>query len=162
LAYFFNHLHLALDYIAPQYRTIHMTGRSGGGWATTIYAALDWRIERSVSVAGTLPIELRTLDLDYMDDLGDWEQSSAYLFRIVSYQELYEAAGGLDDSRRHVQIYNEFDECCFKGVKGMAAAQEYASSPKGYLQQRVRFLLNPGEQHHVIPIDMVMEQLFGP
>jgi hypothetical protein len=162
LAYFFNHLNLALNYVSPRYRTIHMTGRSGGGWATTVYAALDWRIGRSVSIAGSLPIELRTPELDYTDDFGDWEQSGAYLYRIVSYQELYEAAGGIDESRRHVEIYNEFDECCFSGMKGMVAAAEYASSPQSYSQERVRFLLNPGEYHHVIPVDMVMEQLFGP
>jgi hypothetical protein len=162
LVYFFNHLNLALNYFGPRYRTTHMTGRSGGGWATTVYAAIDWRIERSVSVAGSLPIELRTPELDYTDDFGDWEQSLAYLYKIVSYQDLYEAGGGIAEPRRHVEIYNEFDECCFSGMKGMAAAADYASSPEGYLQERVRFLVNQGEHHHVIPVEMVMEQLFGP
>ena len=161
LAYFFNHISLALDYLGPRYRTIHMTGRSGGGWATTLYAAIDWRIDRSVAVAGSLPFELRTPDLDGTDDIGDWEQYGAYVYRILSYQELYEAAGGLAEPRRHVQIYNEFDGCCFSGAKGMAAAENYSSSTEGYLQGHVGFMVNAGESEHVFPVDLVIQELFG-
>jgi len=162
LAYFFNHIHSALDYLGPRYRTIHMTGRSGGGWATTIYAALDWRITRSVSVAGSLPIELRTPDLDGVDDLGDWEQYGPHIFRLLSYQALYEAAGGISEPRRHVLIYNEFDNCCFSGVKGVTAGEQYVSSSEGFNKERVAFLVNRGEWEHAIPAEMVVEQLFGP
>jgi hypothetical protein len=161
LAYFFNHISLALDYLGGRYEAIDMTGRSGGGWATTVYSALDWRVDRSVVVAGSLPIELRTPESDGADDIGDWEQYAAHVWKLVSYQELYEAAGGLDESRRHVQIYNEFDRCCFKGAKGMAAATDYSSSAKEYLQGRVTFLVNHGEREHVFPVEMVIEQLFG-
>ena len=162
LAYFFNHISRAIDFLGPKYLTVHMVGRSGGGWATTIYAALDWRIARSVSIAGTLPIELRLPDLDGRDDLGDWEQYGPHVLRLVSYQELYEAASGmgLDGSRRHVQIYNEYDECCFSGMKGQLASEDYAGH-KEYVQG-VAFLVNPGETLHTIPVDMVVEQLFGP
>ena len=92
-----------------------------------------------MSVAGSLPIELRTPELDGTDDIGDWEQYAAHVYRLLSYQELYEAAGGVDGSRRHVQVYNEFDICCFKGAKGVAAAADYGSSSKGYMQGRVQF-----------------------
>ena len=162
LAYFFNHISRAIDFLGPRYPTVHMVGRSGGGWATTIYAALDWRILRSVSIAGTLPIELRLPDLDGRDDLGDWEQYGPHVLRLVSYQDLYEAASGLglDSSRRHVQIYNEYDECCFSGMKGQLASEDYSGHIE-YLQG-VSFLVNPGETLHTIPIDMVIEQLFGP
>jgi hypothetical protein len=161
LAYFFNHISRAIDFLGPRYLEVHMVGRSGGGWATTFYAALDWRIARSVSIAGTLPIELRLPDLDGRDDLGDWEQYGPYVLRLLSYYDLYEAAGGLglDASRRHVQIYNEYDECCFSGMKGQLASEDYGH--KEYLQG-VTFIVNPGETLHTIPIDMVIEQLFGP
>jgi hypothetical protein len=162
LAYFFDPLFWTLSFVSPRYRAMHMTGRSGGGWATTVYAALDWRIQRSVSVAGSLPMELRTPELDGTDDIGDWEQYAAYIYKLLTYQELYEAAGGIDDSRRHVQIYNEFDICCFKGAKGLAAQADYVASSKGYVQGRVRFMVNAGEREHIFPIDMVVEQLFGP
>jgi hypothetical protein len=162
LAFFFNHIHQALDFLGPKYRTIHMTGRSGGGWATTVYAAVDWRITRSVSVAGSLPIEFRTPDLDGIDDIGDWEQYGPHVLRLLSYEALYEAAGGVAEPRRHIQIYNEFDNCCFSGVKGLAAADAYSASKAEYMQGRVKFLVNRGEWSHVIPVEMVIEQLFGP
>jgi hypothetical protein len=162
LAYFFNHIYRTLDYYGPTYTTVHMVGRSGGGWATTIYAALDWRIDRSISVAGSLPLEFRGPDFDGRDDLGDWEQYGAYLFKIVKYQELYEAAGGTGDPRRHMQIYNEFDDCCFSGIKGSRAADDYLKSPNGYLQERVQFFVKPGDTSHAIPVEMVLAELFAP
>jgi hypothetical protein len=162
LAYFFNHIYRALDYLGPTYTTIHMVGRSGGGWATTIYAALDWRITRSVSVAGSLPIEFRGPDIDGKDDLGDWEQYGAYLFKLVKYQDLYEAAGGIEEPRRHAEIYNEFDGCCFSGAKGSRAGNDYTKSANHYLQERVKFLVNVGEISHDIPFDMVIAELFDP
>ena len=36
-----------------------MIGLSGGGWTTTVYAAIDPRIVKSIPVAGTLPLYLR-------------------------------------------------------------------------------------------------------
>lgn len=161
LAYFFNHIHSALDYLGPAYSTVHMVGRSGGGWATTIYAALDWRISKSISVAGTLPLEFRGPQLDGRDDLGDWEQFGAYVFKLVKYQELYEAAGGMDPRRGHVQIYNEFDNCCFSGQKGLQTADDYSKSTNYYLQERVKFIVRPGETSHGIPVELVMSEIFG-
>ena len=55
-----------------------------------------------------------------------------------------------------------FDICCFKGAKGVAAAADYGRSSKGYMQGQVQFLVNPGEREHVIPVDMVIDQLFAP
>jgi pimeloyl-ACP methyl ester carboxylesterase len=162
LAYFVNHIYRALDFLGPTYTTVHMVGRSGGGWATTIYAALDWRITRSVSVAGSLPIELRLPQIDGRDDLGDWEQYGAYLYRLVSYQDLYEAAGGTEEPRRHVQLYNEYDNCCFSGAKGNLAAHEYAESAKDYMKQRVEFLVNVDDWTHDIPVELVLAELFDP
>lgn len=47
----------ALNYLEKQrnYRFVFMTGLSGGGWTTTLYAALDPRISASFPVAGSLP-----------------------------------------------------------------------------------------------------------
>ena len=48
---------VVLNYAQPLgYDSIFMTGVSGGGWTTTMYAALDPRITRSYPAAGTLPL----------------------------------------------------------------------------------------------------------
>ena len=39
-----------------------MAGLSGGGWTTTLYAAIDPSIRYSFPVAGTIPLYLRTGD----------------------------------------------------------------------------------------------------
>ena len=49
----------SLNALAADYERISMAGLSGGGWTTTLCAALDPRITTSVSVAGTLPRALR-------------------------------------------------------------------------------------------------------
>jgi pimeloyl-ACP methyl ester carboxylesterase len=126
LTYFLNPIDLALDSVAARYTTIKMIGRSGGGWTTTLYAALDTRIVESVSVAGTAPIAARGIDSDGRDDLGDWEQYGATIYRWLDYQDLYAlaASGG----RRHEQLYFEFDNCCFSGTKGSEAREIYETA----------------------------------
>jgi len=126
LAYFLNPIDLALDQVASRYATIKMVGRSGGGWTTTLYAALDSRISQSISVAGTAPIAARSIDSDGRDDLGDWEQYGATIYRWLDYQDLYALAAS--EGRRHAQMYFEFDNCCFSGVKGLDARQTYEAS----------------------------------
>ena len=51
--------------------SILMTGLSGGGWTTTIAAAIDPRIDTSISVAGSYPMELRFAQADPGDDRAD-------------------------------------------------------------------------------------------
>jgi len=67
IKYFLEPTALALNYLKkrshsdhfPRYRVFHMTGLSGGGWTTTLYAAIDPSIRCSFPVAGTIPLYLR-------------------------------------------------------------------------------------------------------
>ncbi len=89
------------------FQDIFMTGLSGGGWTTTLAAALDPRILASYPVAGTIPIGLR---FDRWQDWGDWEQTLPELYQIASYEDLYIMAAY---RRSQLQVLNEFDACCF-------------------------------------------------
>lgn len=91
--------------------SVHMTGISGGGWTTTLAAALDTRIKMSFPVAGSLPLYLRS-DSDW----GDYEQNVPEIYRAVNYLDMY-IMGSYGDGRRQVQILNQFDPCCFYGTK---------------------------------------------
>jgi hypothetical protein len=107
-----------LNYAEQQrgpYALIAMAGLSGGAWTTTLYAALDERIQASYQVAGTLPLSLRG------DALGDWEQIVPGLYRTASYLDLYALAA--HPRRRHVQLLNVNDPCCFSG----RMAERYAA-----------------------------------
>ena len=89
------------------YRKFHMTGLSGGGWTTTIYAAIDPTIQCSFPVAGTIPLKLRT-----RGSVGDREQFDTAVYSIAGYPDLY-ILGSQGKGRKQVQILNRRDDCCF-------------------------------------------------
>ncbi|HEY7354155.1 MAG TPA: hypothetical protein VH596_15415 [Terriglobales bacterium] len=85
------------------YSRVDMIGISGGGWTTTVYAAVDPRIKLSIPIAGTFPRHLPCgINVD------DPEQDS-----IASYMNLY-VLGSAGEGRRQIQVLNEYDSCCFK------------------------------------------------
>jgi hypothetical protein len=130
-AFFVAHVKAFLDRHGRGYRQVHMYGRSGGAWSTTMAAALDRRIHCSVAFFGTLPMRLRMpLDsepADSLADLGDFEQFGLYLFKRLDYLDLYALA--TTPNRRHVQVYNEQDNCCFPGeTKGSLVGAMFRAS----------------------------------
>jgi hypothetical protein len=118
-AYFVAHIEGFLDRYGSAYRRVAMFGRSGGGWTTTIAAAVDPRILCSVSFFGTLPMRLRlplpSEPADALRDLGDFEQFGLYLFKRLDYLDLYALAAS--QGHRHTQVFNQQDNCCFSGAE---------------------------------------------
>lgn len=110
---FFSPITRGLNHVEKtfRYQSIDMTGISGGGWTTHVYAAVDPRIRRSYPVAGSLPHDLRIRKRDR----GDYEQ--------FAHRRMYDAAGFIEmmalaamgHERAQVQILNEYDSCCFAG-----------------------------------------------
>lgn len=104
----------ALNYARQYgYTSIYMVGFSGGGWTTTLYAAIDPRIKRSYPVAGGLPLFLRP---GGRQDWGDYEQTIPELYRIANYPELY-VLGAYGEGRKQLQILNKYDPCCYAGIR---------------------------------------------
>lgn len=93
------------------YKSINLIGHSGGGWTTVLYAALDERIKKSVSHAGSLPLFIRSVKP--YKPLADAEQVYMPLLRIANYLDLYVL--GTSHGRSQLNIYNEYDNCCFAG-----------------------------------------------
>jgi hypothetical protein len=88
-----------------------MVGLSGGGWTTTVLAALDKRIGVSIPIAGSLPgVQLICADgVNYGDSgFGEQQQTAA----IAAYVDLYLMAAS-DAGHRQMQILNIRDDCCF-------------------------------------------------
>ncbi len=118
------------------YDSLYMTGVSGGGWTTTMYAAVDPRIARSYPAAGTLPLHLRadrsrTNSAQRPADWGDYEQTIPELQALANYLDLY-ILGSFGAQRKQLQILNEHDPCCLGG----AAFKAY----EGIVNDRVRGL----------------------
>ena len=115
----FNPMRLFIDPIQINLTFLHkeyafqqysMIGISGGGWITVIYSAIDERISDSFSVAGSMPFYLRVNDRD----IGDYEQTNTDLYQNVNYLEFY-VLSGYGEGRKHIQIFNKNDPCCFSG-----------------------------------------------
>ncbi len=115
LRFYLEPVALALNHALDtgDYHRVAMFGYSGGGWTTTMMAAIDPRIQFSYPVAGSLPIHMRS-----RKDWGDWEQTDPALYRTATYPELY-VLGASGPGRRQVQINNKHDPCCFSGIKDM-------------------------------------------
>ena len=105
------------------YTQIYMTGLSGGGWTTTLYAALDPRVQWSVPIAGSEPFYVRpTSDAeqenapDRGNDLFDFFiDASAGIARervVTGYKDFY-LMGAFGPERRQIQVLNRNDDCCF-------------------------------------------------
>jgi len=112
IKYFLEPTARTLNYLQanyPQYDDFSMVGLSGGGWTTTIYSAIDTRITLGVSVAGSLPLYMRS-----GLSIGDDEQFWSSFYSIAGYPDLYVMdAVGPGWNRRHVQVLNRGDNCCF-------------------------------------------------
>jgi hypothetical protein len=95
------------------YRRVHMTGISGGGWTTTVCAAVDDRISHSYPVAGSYPMYLKS---ESRRDWGDYEQTVRDLYKTANYLEMY-ILGAAGPGRRQMQVINRYDSCCYANVK---------------------------------------------
>lgn len=87
------------------YDDITMLGYSGGAWESTLYPAMDPRIDYSFAIAGSMPRFLESYD--------EYEQSAERgFYQIADYEQLYYLAA-LGENRRHVQMFNLDDPCCW-------------------------------------------------
>ena len=110
--FFIEPIGVSLNYLDENFDfdSYYMMGISGGGWTTVLFSAIDDRISQSYSVAGTVPIFMRSDS----KNIGDYEQIIPELYAITNYLELY-ILNSYGDNRIHVQIFNNNDPCCFSG-----------------------------------------------
>jgi hypothetical protein len=133
LKFFLEPMAVCLNYLEqrsgpddfPRYTQFHMAGLSGGGWTTTVYAAIDPRVTCSFPVAGTLPLHLRA-----DGSVGDVEQTLPQFYGIAGYPDLY-VLGAIGPGRQQVQILNRRDDCCF-GAAQHRGPVPYDEALRGY------------------------------
>ena len=144
IKYFLEPTALSLNYLKarsrpdhfPKYLAFHMTGLSGGGWTTTVYAAIDPRIHFSFPVAGSIPLYLRA-----GGSIGDREQFEPSFYGLAGYPDLY-ILGAHGRGRKQVQILARHDTCCFGEAQhdAKASGMPYAEAMREY-ESRVRAAL---------------------
>lgn len=116
LSFFLDPIIVATSYLIEQSGEpcVAMTGVSTGGWLTTFAAALDRRICHSYPVAGSLPAYVR-LAPPNIPNTGDYEEMDPDVLAIANVLEFYVLAAA-GKGRTHKTIYNQFDDCCYRGV----------------------------------------------
>ena len=112
IKFFMEPTAVSLNYLDKNYdfSSYNMVGLSGGGWTVTLYPAIDDRITQSYSVAGSVPIYLRSIYQNH----GDYEQWLPELYQIANYLDLY-IMNSYGENRKFIQIFNKYDPCCFSG-----------------------------------------------
>ena len=108
--YFLDPVARTVNYLVKTHldlEEIDMSGLSGGGWTTTLYAAVDPRIVKSFAVSGTVPLYMRAPNYNH-----DREQYDASIYSIAGYKDLY-VLGSTGHGREQIQILNRHDDCCF-------------------------------------------------
>ncbi len=128
LQYFIAPVISMLNYAQKQnFKDINMVGVSGGGWTTTLVAALDERIQNSFPVAGSFPMFVRYQEQS--NNYGDFEQTFPDLYTKINYLDLY-LLGATGDKRSQLQISNKYDPCCYGG-EAYKQYDEYLSKKVG-------------------------------
>ena len=113
ISFFIRPILIMLNYAQNHnFTDITMCGISGGGWTTTIAAALDKRINYSFPVAGTYPIYIKLNSPS--NSYGDFEQIYPPLYSKIGYLDMY-IMGATGENRFQVQMLNLHDPCCFQG-----------------------------------------------
>ena len=129
MGYFLDPVRRSLNHAMANYHysEVYMVGLSGGGWTTTLYSALDPRIQVSVPVAGSWPFYFQqppglnspsNPPTSYQDEEQNDDAAAG-----ANGNDFYNFAGtktGFLDlyvlgsySHRQVQVVNRNDDCCF-------------------------------------------------
>lgn len=137
------------------YDRIVMAGLSGGGWTTTLAAALDPRIALSVPIAGSIPC-------DFAHTSWDAEQLCDTPWAMVAnYTSLYVLAA-LEAGRASAQVLHEQDPCCFHGCGRHARIRAYNAWVQSQVQGAFATAVTAGNVHEVNPRDkLVLGGLLG-
>jgi len=124
------------------YKRIVMMGLSGGGWTTTMAAALDPRIELSIPVAGSIPCSFGHTSIDF-------EQFCERPYNQVCDYECQYILAGLERGRYSVQVIHEFDPCCFHGHGRHEEIQRYNRFVQSQIQGHFETCPTVGHIHEV-------------
>ncbi len=144
IRYFVEPVIAVVNLLESEYETpLAMVGISGGGWTTTLAAALDPRIVTSIPVADGNPFYLR-----FERHWGDWEETVPALYRIANYLELHVL--GASDGRHQLQILNAYDPCCHEGIGADSYADVVADRVAAIGGGSFCLFVDDSHQEHVI------------
>lgn len=152
LRYYLSPVVAAINHVQAdgRYSRIDMIGFSAGGWVTVLAAAIDPRISGSYTVAGPYPLYLRSGDEALQSSRPQYYRP---LLKAANYLEMFVLAahratqGG---ERRHLQIFNQFDGCCFRNRKGKLYEKAVQAAIKNCCGGRFDVVIDRTHTRHAI------------
>ena len=158
LKFFVEPVIVFLNYAAAEYAydTAAMVGISGGGWTTTLAAALEPRIVRSYPVAGSQPL--------VFGGGRDWEQTHQSLYEPANYVELY-VLGTYGRTRRQIQVLNRYDACCFGGTEYVLYEEQVSRTAERASNGSFSVFLDETHREHKLSeaaLDVILNDLERP
>ncbi len=139
-----------------------LLGLSGGGWTVEMYAALDPTVRCTISVAGSLPLSMRTMPSVQLS-WGDYEQTHPGVLSRMTYHEAYLLAA-LEPGRTFTKYLIKDDPCCY-AVQGDPTfdddiARFFAETGGGHME----VVIDDTVVHHsvgALPISRASESLLS-
>ena len=158
LKFFVEPVIVFLNYAVAElrYDMVAMVGVSGGGWTTTLAAALEPRIVRSYPVAGSLPL--------VFGSGRDYEQTHHGLYALANYLELY-VLGTYGETRRQIQVLNRYDPCCFGGTEYVLYEEQVSRTAQRVGNGSFSVFLDETHREHKISeaaLDVILNDLERP
>jgi hypothetical protein len=124
-----------------------------------VAAAVDPRIRVSVAVAGSLPLYLRTPPCASDRETGDFEQHHEPLFAIADYLDLYVLASH-GFARAHLQVLNQYDACCFSGIRFLTYRDVVKDVVRGLNRGRYDVFLDSSHHQHQISPRALIDAIY--
>jgi len=124
-------------------------GLSGGGWTTTLAAALDPRIQLSLPVAGSVPCSFDHTSWDF-------EQFCSRPYNEACDYECQYVLASLEKERTSVQMIHEFDPCCFHAHGRHDAIRAYNKRVQRQIQGHFETSATVGNIHEVNHRDKIV------
>lgn len=118
IRYFLEPVILSINYaLSLGYKHVLMMGKSGGGWTTTLAAAIDPRISISFPIAGSIPLSFphKSWDFEQKPRAANesWYMNACNYTCLYALAALPAAAG--EPPRHSLQVLHENDPCCYYG-----------------------------------------------
>ena len=159
LRWYLEPMVVTVNYLAARkFSDISSIGLSAGGWVTTMVAAVDQRVSRTIAVAAGYPIYIRQHNW-----LKETPLPQLYkpLLDTASYLDTYVLAATGSD-RQYIQIFNQYDRCCYRNRFSELYAQAVADTVERTGGGKFEALIDETHADHKISewaIDVVLEVL---
>jgi len=136
-----NHIEQEFDF-----KHFHMIGISGGAWTTTLYSAIDERIQQSYAVGGPLPL---FLTVNVSGNKGDYELNHKPLYDNANMLELF-ILSSYGDERKHTKFQYQYDPCCYYGISYQLFEDALYETMNKLDNGKIEIILDSNTREHII------------